>query len=400
MGDTRAALAAALLTLVAYAAAPLQAQERPLSLRVGITQGYDSNVFRLPDSAADPFAARGISGKSDWITTVTGGLRAQHRWSQQQLSFDLNATASRYRIFDTLDRETSGYLGGWNWVVTPRLRGTLTASRNESAVEQEDLQGARTLVIRTVTAQNATADATITGGWHLIGGLARSEQKHSQSFAVQPDSRQGTGELGARYEFGTGSSVSALRRNGSGTQQAASGFGVTAAQTGYAVRESELRALWVASARSTVSGRVTRTSRRHDNVPNRDFEGNAAELGWFWAPTGRLGLGLSAQRRLEPFLLATGATHRVENTFVLAPTWAIAPRLTARAALSRRVSAYAGDPTTARRDSARGMEVGLTWSPFRTVSFTASWRRDSRSSSDPQADYAGTIVVVGAQLSL
>lgn len=394
-------LCAFALVATAIGAHPAWAQQGPLSFRFGTSVAWDSNAFKLPDSAPDPEA--GVSGKDDRATTLTAGLRFEQPVSQQRFSFDLNANATRYEKFSALDRDTSGYTGAWAWVLTRRLKGNLSFSRDESAVEQEDVQGIRAVVLRTTKSRNATADAWITGGWYVLGGLSHSEIGHSQSFAAQPDSEQNTGELGMRYALPTGSSISLLRRSGSGSQEAAATAGLAVAATDYDTKETELRANWVASARSTLLGRLTRTSRRHDQAPERDFSGNAAELSWAWQPTGRLTITTLALRRIEPFLLGTGSTHRVEDALVFAPSWLIGPRFTLRGSLSRRKSEYSADATGlaggARSDVLDSAEVGVSWLPTRVFSVTATLRRDDRSSSDPSFDFKGTLVSLNGLLS-
>src|SRR5258706_6471850 len=77
----------------------------PLGLRLGTLLTRDSNVFRVPDSAADPQLFRGISGKSDTFRTTFAGLDLDKSYSQQRLTASITKTETRYDKFTSLDRD-------------------------------------------------------------------------------------------------------------------------------------------------------------------------------------------------------------------------------------------------------------------------------------------------------
>ena len=69
-------------------------QERTVMVVVGSSLTWDSNVFRLPESA-DPQAQLGRSSKSDRISTTYAGLRVDKQYAQQRFLLDATVTAIR-----------------------------------------------------------------------------------------------------------------------------------------------------------------------------------------------------------------------------------------------------------------------------------------------------------------
>ncbi len=106
-------LAACCALAAAWLAQPAMAQHGPLSLRLESSVNWDANVFRRPDSAADPQLDRGIGGKSDRYSRTSVGLNFDKTWSQQRIVFDAGQTATRYDKFSSLDRDAFNYRGLW-----------------------------------------------------------------------------------------------------------------------------------------------------------------------------------------------------------------------------------------------------------------------------------------------
>ena len=134
---------AALGALVAAAVpGPAAAADWPFKLRLTSTVTWDANLFRIPEGAPDPQLTRGISGRSDRFVATQIGLRFDTSFSQQTLTLDAGATATRYEKFGMLNRDALNYLGAWDWRLGPRISGKLSANRSESQVSFEDAQGA------------------------------------------------------------------------------------------------------------------------------------------------------------------------------------------------------------------------------------------------------------------
>lgn len=385
----------------ALPAPPAAAQDAtplgPFTLRLGSTVSWDSNLFRLPDTAADPQLSRGISGKSDRFATTSLGLNFDKAYWQQRFSFEFAQTAIRYEKFISLDRNALNYRGAWQWQLTPRISGALRTSSSQSLVSFEDARGAQR-VVTTSTNRGVTVDGWLFGGWHLLAGAAEDKTSSSAAFLATPDSIQTSGDFGLRYLSTSQSSITASRRfrRGSFTSQPGDPAGA-----GFTVRESEASATWAASGKSTLNARLTRIERRNESLPERDFSGVSGEFGYAWTPTGKLSLTFSAIRAVSPFF-AAGSTSRVDDTLAFAPAWRVSERATLRMRASRQVADFPGQavPVTgpARRDILRSVEFGADLAPHPKVTVGATLRRDQRTSTDATAAFDNTMVTVNATL--
>lgn len=377
------------LTVLCAAAEPALAQDHPLGLRLRSTVLWDGNVFRLPAEAADPQSARGISGKADRIATSLVGLVLDKAYAQQRVQLELTQTAIRYDKFSTLNRDAFEYRGNWRWHLTPRISGSVSASRSESLVSFEDEQVVQRIV-RVTSNRGATVDGWLFGGWHLLAGVSETTTTSSgQAALAVPDSSQTSGHLGFKYESASLNSISLTRRSSQGTNVAQAGAFAGGAFT---QRETELAAAWAVSAKSAFNGRLTGVERRNENLPERDFSGVSGEVRYAWTPTAKLSLSASAARSLAPYF-AAGSTYRVEDAVSIAPTWRLAPKVTLRARLDRREQAYRGAAAvsgTERRDVLRGVELAADWAAHPRLSLSATLRRDRRDSTDAASKFAAT----------
>ena len=384
--------------------APLAtAQERPLKVLLDTTSVWDANVFRVPESNTDPqLATRGLTGRSDRVATTHFGLRFDKAYAQQHVTFEAGQSATRYDKFAFLDRNAFNYQGAWQWHLTPRISGTLSASRSESLVAFDDTQ---TLVrnVRVTTNRGLSLDAWLFGGWHLLGGVSESVSKSTAVFAAQPDSTRTSGELGLKYLAASGSFLSLTQRarKGSNTGQAVDL--VNFVDSGFTVRETELAAAWQVSGKSSLNGRLTSISQRHANIPERDFSGYSGELRYAWTPTGKLAVNFSATRILSPFTQGTSSTYQVNDTFTVSPVWTVGSHTTLSLTAFRRTSDFLGPVVPVagplRRDTLQSIQVAASWAPHPKVTLRASLQRERRQSNDAAFNYEDAIANLSASLS-
>lgn len=379
------------------------AQQDLLTLRVDTAHAWEANLFRLPDSVADPHIARGIPGRADRISTTTIGLQFNKAYSQQSILLDLASTSTRYDKFVFLNRDSQSYRGQWQWHLTPRISGVLSADRNETAVpfdETRDLE-ANTLI---TSRRNASIAATLFGGWQLLAGVQQVEREHARPYPELPDSTQDGVEAGIRYTAASQRAVSLLHRSQRGIVIAPpSGLPLTSVTGAFLYDETELLVAWPVSGKSTLNGRLARVARRHNDAPARDFSGMAGEFSHAWTPTGRLSTNVSIRRSLEPFILGTSSSYVVQDGLSVAPVWQFSEKVRVGALVTVQVRDYLGpvvaqaDP--ARRDSLRSASISVDWSPLRAVTFRTSLRQDQRSSNQAQFSYQATVASVSAAIS-
>ena len=130
----------------------------------------------------------------------------------------------------------------------------------------------------------------------------------------------------------------------------------------YTELEGSVVAHWVATGKSTLDGRVGYTARRHDQVPERDFDGATGRLAYGWFIGAKTLLDFSAWREIQ-------STEDVSASYILAQGWGIGPawaptvKLVFQAKYVREDRDYRGDPgialsgTPEREDTFRGIAV-------------------------------------------
>lgn len=221
-------------------------------------------------------------------------------------------------------------------------------------------------------------------------------------FLAEQDFRTTKGEAGVNYVAGSGSSITVTRRANRGDYLNREIDAATLFDNRFRERESELKAFWIVSGNSTLNGRLTRIERRHEHFAQRDFSGRIGEFGYAWTPTGKLRLNFSAKRNIAPFLGA-GSSYSVSDALSFTPAWQVSAGTAVHMSFDRTEQDFPGSVNPAlgpsRSDKLHGMELGISWSPLRNASVSASLRRDLRSSNDAAFEFDDTIASFSASLT-
>jgi len=404
-GHTVAALFAPLLAFPAQLALgqELSLENRPFAFRVGAGYSWDSNVFRVPESAPDPQAAQGKAGKADRFATGYVGLRVDKSYGQQRFLLDGEKSATRYDKFSTLDFDGYRYRGEWQWHLGPRINGNLFADASQSAIGFEDIVQGSHRIVRNTKNYGASVDGWLYGGWHLLATRFESERKSTQQYLAQPDGRASTTELGIRYLAPSQNSITLTRRSRDGTSASGTVDTINFIDSEVSVTETELVAVWLIRAASSMRARLTTTDYRYPNLPQRDFSGTGGEVTYSMSPTGALVLNFAAIRTLVPWTADLATSYRVDNRLSFDPTWRIGARATIRMSAYRGLTDYLGPvaPTTGplRSDVVRGVNVSADWSPHTKVLLSAILRLERRSSNYAQFEFSDTTAGANAVLT-
>jgi len=367
----------------------------PLHVVVGAAASHDSNVFRLSESVAPQSVGR--PGRADTLRSAYVGLRLDKEYSLQRLQIDVTETVYRYETFKLLDFDALNYRGAWLWRLAPRLSGTLSADHVEAAVPFYDFQGTQRNT-RTTDVRAFSMDGAIHGGWHMLLGASTHKQRSSIPVAAFADSDSTRAEAGIRLASRAGNSVALMHRVNAGEYLNRGLLDGIASE--FRERQNELAWSWAASGRSSLSARIARLERRHPDMPGRDFKGSAGSLGHVWTPTGKLQLGLTAQRDI--FASIDAAVSRTQrDTVSFSPVWQASAKVAVRGQVGRIRTAYLATQADAatRRDDIDFLEAGVDWRATRNLTFLASVRDERRSSSDPGLDYRALVSRISGSLT-
>lgn len=357
---------------------------------VGGSAAHDSNLFRVSGLVE--------GAQSDTIGTGYVGLRLDKPYAQQRFQLDATVTAYRYDRFSYLDFNAFDYRAAWLWHLTPRVSGSLRASRTETPTRFQDQVGFQRNV-RTSESYGFDVDGLIGGGWHVLAGLGHASSEGENTVVQnQPAYRQDSVDAGVKYLFKSGSHGAILWRRNEGDQDDRfQNVVVAPGADDYVQEDVEARGTWLVDAKSTLAGRVTYLDRRYDQAPLRNFSGTAGAISYRWRPTSKVSVGLSATRAIEPWQSLLSA-YRTRDVFSLLPTWQVTAKMNVSAGVSRTFDDYptavAGLPD--RKDTTDHAFLGAEWAPVRSLTIYANLLREVRSSNVPFEEYNTTVGQIGA----
>ena len=364
----------------------------PINFIAGISRQHDDNLFRLPSSE-----------QSDNITMAYAGVRLDKQYSMQRFKADFTLTAYRYQKYDVLDFDAKDYKGAWLWRLTPYLSGTLSADRKEQLTTFEDYRNFSVVTvqnIRTTETQHFEADFSPHGVWHLLGGVTRSTQNNSETFNAEDSFTMNSADLGVKYDFRSGSSITLMGHERRGTYEDRKLNSAALFDTRFDESEAEAKLSWLISGKSQLNARAAYVSRDHDNFSQRDYSGVAGRVDYRWTPTGKLSLTLSASSDLSSYQTDYSSYTR-NNTLSISPAYAVSDKVTLRAAASISERSFLGDvglPSNERVDTSKSLSLGVDWQPLRSVSVGASLARTSRDSNYTGLDFTDTMAGINANL--
>ncbi|WP_189458406.1 hypothetical protein [Jeongeupia chitinilytica] len=299
----------------------------PLILYADVSTLFDSNVFRLADSA--PAEAYGGS-KSDVIVDPSIGMRVNWPVSRQQLLLDAQLSRPTYVRHRQLDYV--GWQGqlGWDWQWGNAWSGRLGYSDSRTLSEFEDVMlGIKDLVRQ--QGGDLAATYALTSDWALLGSLASSQQHHDQRryLDLQQDSAGG----GVRYRSGLGSEVTARADFTRITYR--EDLLIPADERGYRQWVTQLAVVWPVSAKTRLQGGYGWTSWKYQ-----------AEADWQRSPTGNLALSWQASGKTRLY-----ADYR---------------------------RAFESPGQNIGRNLIEGYGVGAEWQASERIGIDASWRREDK----------------------
>lgn len=332
---------------------------------------YDSNLFRLDDGETPP---AGGTDKSDNILVVNAGISINKPISQQRFQLDASASHSTYGNYSFLDYDAFQYSGIWNWHLTPRISGIASVARSEAQVGF-DTYNNNNQQIRVTNTNRFEADYWATSNWHLLAGYLQEKQTNSTTFQQESDFDLKGWSAGLRYDRGTGRTVELryFARNGEYTNSNAS----------FEQGEYEARLAYPFTGKTRVDAVLAFVDRTHENNPQRDFDGWRGKVGLGWQATGKIGLRVDYERRLQSWQ-DVYSSYYTSDSLTIGPTWSVTAKQTLSASVVFSQDRYDGAPTTwtgpLREDDRQALMLSWAWEPTRAVSVSASLRQDQRDS--------------------
>jgi exopolysaccharide biosynthesis operon protein EpsL len=368
--------------------------DNPLDLRALLSSQSDSNLFRQPAAASNHAAEQ--------INTATLGLGFNTQQSLQSFGLNLNLVDVHYQNFSYLNYTANNYNASWQFAITPRFRGSLSSSNQETLNNYADVQNSTVRYLNINRTNRANVSYGADGPWNVSTGLTQSLQSSQRDQATGSDFSSVSSDLGLSYQFSSGSRASITSRVAKGEYLNPPAVVSTFFDNNFNQTETEARLRWTISAITTADLHVTERSVTHPHVAARDFSGTVAGVDGSWAITGRTVLTASWSQALDTYQSIDANYSRTERVS-LGLDWQLQNKL----ALSLRTDfsnvRYLGGPIpflqSQRRDDMNNTSVALTWSPRKQLTVSASVQSVARASNLPGLDYASNLTSLTAQVN-
>ena len=370
-------------------------QQDPLNFIVGVSRLHDNNLFRSSKNE-----------RSENITSAYAGIRLDKQYAQQRFKFDFTLTANRYQNYGILDFNAKDYKAAWLWTLTPYLTGTVSLDRKQTLNSFQDFQGTSLVNIRNLNVretQHFEADFSPHNVWHILGGFTRSTQKNSNnssSFVGQDSFVSNSLDAGVRYNFRSGSSVTAMSHLRQGDYKDRQLNAAALFDTAYDEQEVETKLDWILSGKSRLNARAAYVTRDHDHFSERDYSGLVGNIDFSWSPTAKIRMILSAASNLSTYQ-SSDASYTRTTSFSIKPIYALSSKVNMSAHLDIAKRSFLDDgglPDSNREDWTKSAGVGVDWMPLRSFSVGGNLERSSRNSNRADLDYTDTTASVNANL--
>lgn len=356
----------------------------------------DSNLFRQAAGSAAP----GVM--EDRLTSSELSLSLSHSLGRQGLRLSTTLVDHKYETNTYLDHQAKNYRAEWDWVLGSQLHGVLLLERAEALSSFSSFAIGNLRNIQTVDTKQALAELDVFGGWSVVGGLTETTLKNSaNNFTLDADALVLTPELGLRYRFPSGTTITLLHRSSDGeyTSRAAPDL-VLLLDTGYRETEDSLTVNWPVTGKSTVNARIAQVERQYDNVAERNYDGTRLQIDYALQATPKITVNVAYRQDVVPYTDTRGSYY-LARTLGLSPLWQITPKLALRLNLSRERREYRGAaPGGSLRPEETVTLRGLTmdWAPLNMIRLSATHQRESRDSPNAAESYDANVSQISANL--
>ena len=399
--DMRLPLLSTLTLAALFAPCAWAQQDTPLVLNASYAMQTDSNLFRLP-AGANTQALVGRSSAAEQISAGTLGLRFATTQSLQRFELNASVVDYRYQNFDYLNFVANNYDAAWRWALTPQLTGSITSERTEALNSFADYQGFTKRNQRTDSAHRFDAVYELHGPWRLVGGVAQTERRNEQALVAGGDYRFNSANAGLRHVFSSGSTLTVLARNNTGTYLNQTVPNNSLVDADFRQTETEMRLHWVYSGTGVLDGYLTPLNRSHPTYSQRDFSGYNAGASAGWALTGKTRLSAQYSRELAAY--ATNNTNYSQTDALRTGLqWNVGAKTLLSASYAVSQIEYLGSPnalpSSQRKDTLRETSLTLSWEALQGFTVGTGLQTSTRSSTQAGQDFESTGLSLNAQYS-
>jgi hypothetical protein len=380
--------------LLACAGASAWAQDTPpIAVTAAYTQVREETYFESTST-------------NQQIGQAELGLLFHTIQGMQMLQLDARLVNYDYQVGNGQDHTEINYTAGWQWAVTPRVHGNLSASQHETP-KPDTIDGQLNVPNRqTQTHYRADVEYEIMGPLHVVAGV--NQDKHTSQYftASNADSRSDSRDLGLRYDFSTGSWIKASLKSGDGRYLAANNNpsypnDLSVIEDGYQQQEQDLRLHWSLSAANTLDLYLTNLERTHERQTTLDFSGQNYGASASWAVSARGTLVLAYAHALS-VVLAPVPLLTEQDSLSWGWNWQTSSRTQVRVGQTLQQLDYRNPLSGGygeHKDSSHDSNLSLVWTPGTQWQISAALAHQAHGSNLANQDYSTKRVSFTAQFS-
>jgi exopolysaccharide biosynthesis operon protein EpsL len=362
----------------------------------------DDNVFRISRDV-DPATVIGSPSRADTYRTTSFGLSAELPVSLQRFVANLTFNSTRYQRFSALDSDGHELRGSWLWQAGRELNGELGLADTYSLASFAQLL---TTTPDRLKVRQAFVNGTwmVTPRWRLRAAADRLQQRNSDPASFFNDVNIDGVEASLSRLSKAGNSVGLSTRVESAHFPTPEPLPTALCGNDYRQYVAGPTLDWTVSGVSHLSVRAAQVSRRYQQLPQRNFDGQTGRAELTWTPTGKVSLTLFAQRDISPFEYIRSSLVLLKG-FGLRPALHMTPKIDVSADLEVFSRTYLGDAaqalglTSQRDDRVRSMSALLSYHPIPRIAVQVSLLHETRSSNAAFGDYAANVAWINARLA-
>jgi exopolysaccharide biosynthesis operon protein EpsL len=374
--------------------------EDTVNATVGYAHQTDSNLFRLSD-AVDPLSVLGTPRKSDSIDVTSAALSVDKTYSLQRFQLSGSLVNYHYQRFGYLSFNAFNYNAAWNWSLTPRVRGTLSADRNQVLNSFADFRSYALRNVRTDKNLRFDVEADLGAAVRLLGAIDHVRRTNEVPGVLDGDREAQGAAFGIRYIFPSGSTATYRYRQGSGESN--SGQDLFSALTGrFDDRLHQVELSWLVSGKTKVNAHLGHLQRSYPGASQRDFGGPVGDVGMEWDVTGKVKLNAMLQRDLANYQTDTTSYVKIDR-ITFTPKYEATARITVLGNFEHAIRNFGGSPLAGvygdRRDVFDFASFGVQWRPIRAATIALMLQRIRNTSNLLGFDYVSNGVNLSGKFS-
>ncbi|MDO9204582.1 XrtB/PEP-CTERM-associated polysaccharide biosynthesis outer membrane protein EpsL [Methylotenera sp.] len=358
---------------------------------VNASINYDDNLFRF-SSSEQAKATFGSSNTSDVVKRVDLGVVVNLRLSRQLVTLSSSINESRYDRFDILNNTGKSNKLNWSWRLGNDLYGEVSASENEAISGFNEINK-RVKNLRTTSRQLANINWNLQPSWTLSATREYGKSENELSSLNALNREDDIYEAGIRYQNQRGTQLGVAYRVSDSTFPNRSGFEQVFYGDESSKKEIVVNAVWLPSAKTRVSTRLSNVNLDIKNLPQRNFNGISQRWSLDHSFTSKANVNLTAYQDIAPVDDIISTYVKVTG-FSVNPSWILTDKIAVQAGLGYEERNYLGSAGILlssvefdRYDESKLARVSLTYTPTMKSLVALQYQGEKRESNASNANY-------------